>query len=664
MANTTGQGDFTPMTQTNQNDSCTSWNSANVSRRLQPQPNLQAMEQTGSHNTAVQDDQLDNSISESPDTAPLTNPLSTGPSTFMLSDTGKTFYLGHSSNWSFTRRILSITYEHVHRVSLPSTALMFDGKVYMLDWSSASAQPVLPNLDYAIHLINNVKFHCSPMYHLFDEDVFLNGLHAHYREEQTPRGGLVQQLWFIQFMLILAFGKALTSKSSRNNQPPGASFFTHAIHLLPNMTVLWDEPVQAAEVLCCIALYLHCIEHRGSAYNYIGQAVRLAMSHGLHTNLSSHHVENALVPRCRRIWWTILVLDRQMTYLMGLSQSIRDDDVTAPLPEFEGDGFRTAAFAMRTRLSHFIATIDRVPDQSCPDGSDIRARRAAEQQFPPPDKGYAGEHGRAPGRAAPAVSSGSEQQESRGVAVVGAYSPALSPGTLKSLGPVGKLQHILTLDDGSQCIILATRPVLFCFYKIRLETPRSYRHIFNSSHAVESLLRMCLDSSQHVISILECLQGEGLIETFLSYDLEALFISMTNLLAAPVLYQDSGSAWTSWRQRAYAILGEISKCGNLIAQYQQSELRHLEQMIDGLCMAETIEPAQPSRDDGTDVSAVADDGPLGFSVAEDALPSPAADDVLDGNYIGAGFSTAQIMDMVNSIDTEHGEWMSQAFFEA
>ncbi|KID62566.1 Zn(II)2Cys6 transcription factor, partial [Metarhizium hybridum] len=632
MANTTGQGDFTPMTQTNQNDSCTSWNSANVSRRLQPQPNLQAMEQTGSHNTAVQDDQLDNSISESPDTAPLTNPLSTGPSTFMLSDTGKTFYLGHSSNWSFTRRILSITYEHVHRVSLPSTALMFDGKVYMLDWSSASAQPVLPNLDYAIHLINNVKFHCSPMYHLFDEDVFLNGLHAHYREEQTPRGGLVQQLWFIQFMLILAFGKALTSKSSRNNQPPGASFFTHAIHLLPNMTVLWDEPVQAAEVLCCIALYLHCIEHRGSAYNYIGQAVRLAMSHGLHTNLSSHHVENALVPRCRRIWWTILVLDRQMTYLMGLSQSIRDDDVTAPLPEFEGDGFRTAAFAMRTRLSHFIATIDRAiygPDGRLSSNFLLRTKDTLASMAGLPDELHR------------------------------QFPLDLNS---KRVGVSRLSAHIHLLFH--QCIILATRPVLFCFYKIRLETPRSYRHIFNSSHAVESLLRMCLDSSQHVISILECLQGEGLIETFLSYDLEALFISMTNLLAAPVLYQDSGSAWTSWRQRAYAILGEISKCGNLIAQYQQSELRHLEQMIDGLCMAETIEPAQPSRDDGTDVSAVADDGPLGFSVAEDALPSPAADDVLDGNYIGAGFSTAQIMDMVNSIDTEHGEWMSQAFFEA
>lgn len=144
---------------------------------------------------------------------------------------------------------------------------MFDSKVYILDWSNDSDQPVLPNIDYAIHLVNIVKFHCAPMFHLFDEEVFLDGLHAHYKEEQSA--GLAQRLWFIHFMLILAFGKALTTKPNKGSQPPGASFFVHAIHLLPNMTVLWDEPVQAAEILCCIALYLHCIEHRGSAYNYV-----------------------------------------------------------------------------------------------------------------------------------------------------------------------------------------------------------------------------------------------------------------------------------------------------------------------------------------------------------------------------------------------------------
>ncbi|KAK2595375.1 hypothetical protein QQS21_006911 [Conoideocrella luteorostrata] len=278
-----------------------------------------------------------------------------------------------------------MTHEHIHQAALPTAALMFDGQVYVLDWPrsgdlsrTSHSAPALPTMDYATHLVNIVKFHCSPLFHLFDDTVFMEALHAHYESKQKPEA-LVQQLWFIHFMLILAFGKALTSKPGKGNQPPGAGFFIHAMQLLPNITILWSEPVQATEILCCIALYLHCIEHRGSAHNYvsqsipqqptsltfninkiqIGQAVRLAMTHGLHTDLSSHQVEFPLISRCRKLWWTILVLDRQMTYLSGLPQSVRDEDVTAPLPDFEGDIFRTSAFAMRTKLSHFIATIDR-----------------------------------------------------------------------------------------------------------------------------------------------------------------------------------------------------------------------------------------------------------------------------------------------------------------
>lgn len=146
---------------------------------------------------------------------------------------------------------------------------------------------------------------------------------------------------------------------------------------------------------------------------------------------------------------------------------------------------------------------------------------------------------------------------------------------------------------------------------------------------------------------------------------------MTNLLTAPVLYQDEGSSWTSWRQKAYAILDEISKCGNLIAQYQQSELQHLEQMIDGLGGAgttrTTTDLVQASQHH-VDTSMTTEHPPAAsggsFAIPEVTLPTPLPDDVLDGNYIGAGFSTAQIMDMVNSIDSEHSEWMSQAFLDS
>ena len=91
----------------------------------------------------------------------------------------------------------------------------------------------------------------------------------------------------------------------------------------------------------------------------MGQAVRLALSQGMHTNIPTGQLPDDLIQRCRKIWWTIYVLDREMTSLMGLPQAVRDEDVQAPLPASEGDTFRSWAFTMRIKLSHFIASIDR-----------------------------------------------------------------------------------------------------------------------------------------------------------------------------------------------------------------------------------------------------------------------------------------------------------------
>lgn len=62
-----------------------------------------------------------------------------------------------------------------------------------------------------------------------------------------------------------------------------------------------------------------------------------------------------------------------------------------------------------------------------------------------------------------------------------------------------------------QCIVLATRPLLFCFFQIRLESVGACLDLLNTSSTVRSVLQMCLDSSQHVVSILECLQHQGLL---------------------------------------------------------------------------------------------------------------------------------------------------------
>ncbi|KAL3951730.1 hypothetical protein ACCO45_013447 [Purpureocillium lilacinum] len=497
------------------------------------------------------------------DVSSLVNPFSSGPSAFMTSE----IYLGTSSNWSFTRRLLSVTYEHVHKRPIPPTALLFDGETYDLGWQSdraATSAAALPTIDYATHLVNTVRFHCGQVFHLFDEDVFMGHLRDHYADsmQRCP----ARDLWLVHFQLILAFGKAFATKPRHGSRPPGVGFFVNALHSLPNMTVLWRDPVQAIEILCCVALYLHCIDYRSSAYNYvslvslgrsgyvadtleIGQAVRMAMSQGLHTDVPTEQLGEAIVQRYRKVWWTVYVLDREMTSLMGLPQSVRDEDVHTQLPTFQGDPFRTAAFIMRTKLSHFIASIDRA-------------------------------------------------------------LPLLLDNDESGISRLSAHLHLLY----HQCIVLATRPLLFCFFQIRLESVGACLDLLNTSSTVRSVLQMCLDSSQHVVSILECLQHQGLLETFLSFDLEALFISTTNIL---------------WRHKAHLVYDELSRSGNLIAQAEQSELERLGGMLDNI-------------DSGS---------------ARDTMS------VFDENFFGTELSAAQIMDMVNSIDSGHTQWMSQAMVE-
>ncbi|GAB1193406.1 hypothetical protein APSETT444_002622 [Aspergillus pseudonomiae] len=283
----------------------------------------------------------------------LTNPLSSGPSTFMAAASGRIFYLGTSSNWSFARKILSMTHEHLYNAPLPTGSLYFDGSAYDLGWEGTRTTvtheiPMAPPLDFSIYLINAVKFHAGQLFHLFDEETFMGGLYAFYEnpEHQMAHSGL----WYIHYLLILAFGKAFVVQRNQGSRPPGCEFFTKALQLLPDTTNLCRDPIVATEILCCIALYLQSLDCRNSAHNYIGQAARIAQAQGMHTNMSAEHLGDAIVQRCRRIWWTIYILDRQMTSLMGLPQSIRDDQLHHQLPYFPGSPQKAIALSMQIKV--------------------------------------------------------------------------------------------------------------------------------------------------------------------------------------------------------------------------------------------------------------------------------------------------------------------------
>jgi proline utilization trans-activator len=165
-----------------------------------------------------------------------------------------------------------LAHEFAHQSPALSERLLFDGTTYELGWDGSRVvvgpdTSALPSFDYAIYLINLVKFHCSQVFHLFDEESFIGDLYKFYEDpaESVARA----DLFYIHLLLIFAFGKAVTHISTASRRPLGCDFFVKALQLLPDVSVLSKQPAVAAEILCCIALYYQCLDYRGCAYNFV-----------------------------------------------------------------------------------------------------------------------------------------------------------------------------------------------------------------------------------------------------------------------------------------------------------------------------------------------------------------------------------------------------------
>ncbi|KAL5343888.1 hypothetical protein BJX70DRAFT_385176 [Aspergillus crustosus] len=509
-------------------------------------------------------------------------------------------YLGTSSNWSFARRILSMTHEHLYNTALPTDSLLFEGSTYDLGWDGSRTTvhqeaPIVPTLDYSIYLINAVKFHVGQLYHLFDEGAFMGGLYAFYEDPQQQMA--MDSLWYIHYLVIIALGKALVVNRNRDTRPPGSEFFTRALQLLPDTTHLARDPVLATEVLCCLTLYLQALDFRNSAHNFIGQAMRIALAQGMHTDMPIQHLGEAVVQRCRKIWWTVYVLDRQMTSLMGLPQSISDSQIHHQLPSFPGSPQKVVALGMQIRMCQIIAEIN-----STVYGTDGRLNRKFLL--------------RTKTALASTTDLASDLQRS--------FDLQLDKTTISGVSRMSAHLHFLY----HQCIVLATRPLLLCFLKMRFQSADTCLETFNSSANVLRLLQVCIDSAQHQHNILTCLYEQSLLDSFLPFDLESTFVSSVVLLMAPAIDPVLLESRKLWLHKSY-----LEQMGDLLYQLAPDRLL---QNVDSFRKGQLIDMSSPL--------------PPAYRVPE--LPS-----------LNDGLTTAEIMAVAESIDTGDVDWVAHAVTE-
>ncbi|KAA8642014.1 putative C6 transcription factor [Aspergillus tanneri] len=235
------------------------------------------------------------------------NPL-VSPSTY-VKHTGRRqriwLFLGPTSTWSFSRRVLSNIQTRLNPNNPKPIPLAVDGDAYQIHWRRASSDEApdisgLPSLEHALYIHNTVQFHFGHLYQMFDEKEFLQHLYGFYENAAVK----VQEnrIWYIQFLIVLAFGDAFLAPVRKSHNTAGwTKYFSRAMSLLPDTGGLWHDPTLAIEVLALIALYLHSVDMRDTAYCYIGHAMRMCLVEGFHRALPVEQLGQKLVDRCSNI---------------------------------------------------------------------------------------------------------------------------------------------------------------------------------------------------------------------------------------------------------------------------------------------------------------------------------------------------------------------------
>ncbi|KAF5627669.1 proline utilization trans-activator [Fusarium sp. NRRL 25303] len=408
------------------------------------------------------------------DDADVSNLLVPEQPSYMSDYSGRLRYLGHSSTWSFSYQVLQMASQSAGLSGSPAASMQMhvDGQAYgiperQIDLSAIQITS-LPSLELALYYLQTVKFRTYPLFHLFQETDFVHVLHLFY---QDPLGvARTHNLWYIHYLIIMAFGKSFAGQQASIG-PAGADLFSRAMNQMPDVTYLSRDPVKATEISCCIALYLHCVDHRVAAHSYIGQAVRMAQSHGLHTDMQPASVGDQLAQNGRLLWWTVYILDQRLSSLMGTTNGINDDDISAPAPQISENDIHTSALAIHVKISQLLGSI-----------------------------------------------------------TITELSEDLSAFSGRLIGEISRVAAHLNLQY-NQCVILTIRPLVFHLYKQKLQGSGTAGG-FTLPSSIKDLIQVVTNSAVQIANVLSQLKRHGLLDILLPFDLEAAYSAAFVLVMA------------------------------------------------------------------------------------------------------------------------------------
>lgn len=365
-------------------------------------------------------------------------------------------------------------------------------------------------------------------------------------------------------LVILAFGKMYSVNQWIDyNGPPGFDYFTLALEVLPELHE--EGSISFVETLALVGYFMQNLNRRDAAFLYIGAALRMAVTLGLHQETSNPDLDNADKEYRRRVWWSVYSLDRIHSVKSGNPITIHDEDVGVALPSklpTEPEYCPAVVLRHYTKLSQICGDITtniyrRTPKKGSTLMNAVQKIIKALSQW----------HRELP-------------DELR-------FDPARISISRESVS---------TLLHYSQCINMTVRPLLFHVVQKRLKAGLAAKESDWKAGLTQTTIKvieMCVSAAKDTINMMTIAAQKNLVATYGYMDSEHAFSAAIVLVMVCVAFPAKPQNIKSMNA-ALELLHGMSQRGNSHMAARHDLLAHLRATIMPGCVPQAVMKAEPA----------------------------------------------------------------------
>ncbi|KAF5502674.1 Proline utilization trans-activator [Colletotrichum aenigma] len=256
-----------------------------------------------------------------------------------------TSFKGPGSSDNFLRSVRKLSGFHGDDGSLDVNPNFYEPSALPSRRETARTRVRLPPIDIARRLFAAQYTYIGTIFSFTDpKEMFDQLLTEAYRGPPDP-SDKEACLSYAKVLIILAFGQLYSVNQWVDFRgPPGFEYFTHALNLLPDTHE--EGSILCVETLALIGYFMQNMNRRDAAFLYIGMALRMAISLGLHHEVgysptpttlqgqdaNPESIDHDTREHRRRVWWSVYSLDRILSVKSGNPITIQDEDIGVDLP--------------------------------------------------------------------------------------------------------------------------------------------------------------------------------------------------------------------------------------------------------------------------------------------------------------------------------------------